>query len=146
MSHSGRRSGRNGSRTINSAMDRRIACRYPAATRALILSLIESGSLVDYPIELENVSMQGCLAKSRRGPRVQPGERVWLKSFGNSTTPVIDGIVVSAVKPFLGKCSIRIRFLAPLSYQTFKMLVCGSEGIDMNLRDRPDYENDQYWR
>jgi hypothetical protein len=127
-------------------MDRRLACRYPAATKAMILSLIESGSAVERSIELENVSMQGCLVKSRRGPRVQPGERVWLKVLGDITTPMIDGIVDSAVKPFLGKCSIRIRFLAPLPYQTFKMLVYGSEGIDMNLRDRPDYENDQFWR
>jgi len=146
MSHSGRRRGRNGAPTISSAMDRRLACRYPAATKAVILSLIESGSQVDHSVELENVSMQGCLVKSRRGPRVQPGERVWLKALGDVTTPVIDGIVVSAVKPFLGKCAIGIRFLAPLPYQTFKMLVYGSEGIDMNLRDRPDYENDQYWR
>jgi len=146
MSHSGRRSGRSGARTIGSAKDRRLACRYPAATKAVILSLIESGSQVNHSVQLENVSMQGCLVMSRRGPRVQPGERVWLKSFGNSTTPVIDGIVVSAVKPFLGKCSIRIRFLAPLPYQTFKMLVYGSEEIDMNLRNRLDYENDQFWR
>ena len=146
MSHSGRRRGRGGARTISSAMDRRLACRYPAATKAVILSLIESGSQVGHSVQLENVSMQGCLAMSRRGPRVRPGERVWLKALGNITTPVIDGIVVSAVKPFLGKCAIRIRFLAPLPYLTFKMLVYGSEGIDMNLRDRPVHENDQYWR
>lgn len=83
---------------------------------------------------------------SRRGPRVQPGERVWFRVLGDVTTPVIDGIVVSAVKPFLGKCSIRIRFLAPLPYQTFKMLVYGSEGIDISLRDRPVHESDQFWR
>ena len=146
MSHSGRRSGTNDSRTISSAMDRRLACRYPAVTKALILSLIESGSAVDHRVELENVSMQGCLVKSRRDPRARPGEKVWLKALGDITTPEIGGIVVSAVKPFLGKRSIRIRFLAPLPYQTFKMLVYGSEGIDMNLRDRPDYERDQYWR
>jgi len=146
VSHSGRRNGRNGARTISSVIDRRVACRYPAAIKALILSLIESGSLVDHRVELENVSMQGCLVKSRRGPRVQPGERVWLKVLGNIITPVIAGIVVSAVKPFLGKRSIRVRFLAPLSYQTFKLLVCGSEGIDMNLRDRPVHESDHYWR
>ena len=127
-------------------MDRRLACRYPTATKTVILSLIESGSRLDHSVQLENVSMQGCLVKSRRGPWVQPGKRVWLKVLGDVITPVIDGIVVSAVKPFLGKCSIRIRFLAPLPYQTFKMLVYGSEGIDMNLSDRPDYENDQYWR
>jgi hypothetical protein len=127
-------------------MDRRLACRYPTATKTVILSLIESGSQVDHSVQLENVSMEGCLVMSRRGPRVQPGESVWLRVLGDITTPVIGGIVVSAVKPFLGKCSIRIRFLAPLPYQTFKMLVYGSEGIDMNLSDRPDYENDQYWR
>ena len=146
MSHSGRRSGRNGSRTTSSAIDRRLVCRYPAATKALILSLNQSGSAVDHSVQLENVSMQGCLVKSRRGPLARPGERVWLKVLGNITTPVIAGIVVSTVKPFLGKCSIRIWFLAPLPYQTFKMLVYGSEGTDMNLKDRPDYENDQYWR
>jgi len=127
-------------------MDRRLACRYPAATKAVILSLIESGSQVDHSVQLENVSMQGCLVMSRRGPRLQPGERVWFRVLGDVTTPVIDGIVVSAVKPFLGKCSIRIRFLAPLPYQTFKMLVYGSEGIDMNLSDRPVHESNQFWR
>ena len=58
----------------------------------------------------------------------------------------MEGIVVSALKPFMGKCSIRVRFLSPLSYNTFKMLVYGKEGIDMNQRDRPEYENDQFWR
>lgn len=146
MSHSERRSGRNGSRTISSATGRRLACRYPSATKAVILSLIESGSQVDHSVQLENVSMEGCLVKAHRDRRVRPGERVWLKALGDITTPVIDGIVVSAVKPFLGKCAIRIRFLAPLPYQTFKMLVYGSEGIDINLRDRPVHESDQFWR
>ena len=146
MSHSARRSGTSGSRTISFAIDRRLAYRYPAATRALILSLNESGSLVDHSVQLENVSMQGCLVKSRRDPRAQPGERVWLKVLGNITTPVIAGILVSAVKPFLGKCSIRIRFHAPLPYQTFKLLVYGSEGIDTSLGDRPVHESDHFWR
>ena len=146
MSHSTRRSERSGSRTIRSAMDRRLACRYPAATKNLILFSIESGSAVDHSVQLENVSMQGCLVKSRRVPRVQPGERVSLKVLGNITIPMIDGIVVSAIKPFLGKCSIRIRFLAPLPYQTFKMLVYGSEDIYTNFKNRMDYENDQFWR
>ncbi len=127
-------------------MDRRLACRYPAAIKDVVLSFIESGSPVDHSVQLENVSMQGCLVKSRRGPRVHPGERVWLKALGDISTPVIDGIVVAAVKPFLCKCVIRIRFLAPLPYQTFKMLVYGSEGIDMSLRNRPVYESDQFWR
>jgi len=127
-------------------MDRRLACRYLPAIRDMILSLFESGSPMDQPVQLEDVSMQGCLVISRRGPRMQPGERVCLKALGAATSPVIEGIVVSDVKPFLGKRSIRIRFLAPLSYQTFKMLVYGTEGIDLNLRDRPVHENDQFWK
>jgi hypothetical protein len=132
--------------TINFATDRRLICRYPAATRALILFLRESGSLVDHSVELVNVSMQGCLVKSRRCLRMQPGERVWLKAAGDIATPVIDGIMVLAVKPFFGKCSIRIQFLAPLPFQTFKMLVYGTEEIDMDLGDRPIHETDQFWR
>jgi len=146
MSHSGRRRARNGARTISSAMDRRLACRYPAATKAAILCWFESGPQVDHFVQFESVSMYGCLVKARRGPRVQPGERVWLKALGDISTPAIDGIVVSAVKPFLGKCAIRIRFLAPLPYQTFKVLVYGSERIDINVRDRPVHESDQFWR
>lgn len=127
-------------------MDRRSACRYSAAIKSVVLSWIEGGAPVVHSVQLEDISIHGCLVKSSLDPRTQPGERVWLKAPGVNCTPVIDGVVVSAVKPFLRKCSIRIRFLAPLPFQTFKMLVYGSEGIDMNLKDRPDYENDQFWR
>ena len=44
------------------------------------------------------------------------------------------------------RIAIRIRFAAPLSYHTFKMLVYGNEGVDMKSNEQPDYENDQYWR
>jgi hypothetical protein len=127
-------------------MDRRLACRYPAAARDGVLSTVESGSEADHLVQLENISMQGCIVQSRRCPSMQPGDRVLLKVLGGFASPSIDGIVVSAVKPFLGKRSIRIRFLAPLPYQTFKMLVYGSEGIDMNLRNRPEHELDQFWK
>jgi hypothetical protein len=131
-------------------MDRRVACRYPAAIKVLVLSMIDSGSLVDHSVELENISIRGCLLRSRRDHGLQPGERVWLKAMGSITTPVMDGIVVSAVKPFLGYCSIRVRFVAPLSYHTFKMLVYGTEGIDANDNSRScpaqEQEQDQIWR
>ncbi len=112
----------------------------------MMLSLFESASPVDQTVQLEDVSMKGCLVVSRRGPRMQPGDRVSLKALGAVASPVIEGIVVSDVKPFLGKRSIRIRFLAPLPYHTFKMLVYGTDGIDLNLRDRPVHENDQFWK
>jgi hypothetical protein len=146
MSHSGRTSRRNGRGTTRSAKDRRISYRYPAAIKDLILSMMHSCSQVDHCVELENVSMQGCLLTSRLNPGLQRGEKVWLKAFGEISTPVMDGVVVSAVKPLLGKCTIRIRFLAPLSYQTFKMLVYGKEEVDQHVTEQPAYENDQFWR
>jgi hypothetical protein len=127
-------------------MDRRRECRYSAEVNSVVLSWIECGAPVEHSVQLVDISMQGCLVNFRVAPRTQPGERVWLTVPGVNCTPVIDGVVVSAVKPFLRKCSIRIRFLAPLPFQTFKMLVYGGEGVDLNVRDRPDHENDQFWK
>ena len=146
MGYSGRTSRRNRSQPMNYALDRRIACRYLATTKQVILSNMQSGALADHAAELENVSMQGCLVKSRRNPNLLPGEQVWLKIPGDISTPVIDGIVVSVVKPFLGRCAVRIRFLEPVSYLTFKRLVYGEEAIETNRRELPEHENDQFWR
>lgn len=146
MSYSGRKRGRNDARTKSPAMDRRLACRYPATIKDLVLSTVESGSQADHSVQLQNISMHGCLVKTRHDPGMQPGQRVLLRLLEDSASPVIDGIVVSNVKPFLGKRSIQIQFLAPLPYQTFKMLVYGTEGFDMNLRNRPEQETDQFWK
>ncbi len=127
-------------------MDRRQSCRYPAVIKAMVLSLNDTATPTDHSVQLENVSMQGCLIKSPRGTRITPGQRVRMRALGEISTPSVEGIVLSVFKPLLGKRSVRIRFLAPLSYQTFKMLVYGVEGVDKNQRDRPEYENDQFWR
>lgn len=146
MSYSGRRNRKHGAKTINPALDRRLSCRYPAAIKPVLLSFEESGFRVEHAAELANVSLQGCLVTSRRNPRIEPGGRVWIKIPGEFTYPAIEGAVVSAVKPFLARCAIRIRFLEPLAYRTFKRLVYGEEGIDLNERERPLYENDQFWK
>jgi hypothetical protein len=129
-----------------SAKDRRLAYRYPAAIKDLILSMMDSCSQVDLPVELQDVSLRGCLITSRSKPRLHCGEKVWLKALGEISTPVLEGVVISAVKPFLGKCTIRIRFLAPLSYRTFKMLVYGKEEVDTHIREQTDHESDLFWR
>ncbi len=146
MSYSGRANRKNRAKTFNPALDQRLSCRYPAAIKAVVLSFEVSGSPVEHTAELTNVSMQGCLVLSRQNPHSEPGDRVWVKVPGEITCPVIEGAVVSAVKPFLARCAIRIRFLEPLAYRTFKRLVYGEEGIDLNERERPVYENDQFWK
>ena len=109
--------------------------------------MIESGALVEHPVDILDVSMGGCLIKSAKNLRLRPGEKVWLQAMGEISSPVMDGLVVSAVKPFFGSNSIRVRFLSPLSFQTFKMLVYGTEEIDRPVViERPEHENDQFWR
>ena len=82
MSYSGR-SSRRAERTLNSATDRRLACRYPAVIKALTLSTIETGALVDHSVELEDVSMQGCLLSLVEtpdcGPARESGSRPWAR-------------------------------------------------------------------
>ncbi len=146
MSRSGRGHSRGSAGTINPAMDRRLVCRYTPAFKDVVLTTMASGALVDHAAEFENVSMQGCLVKTRHNPHTQKDDRVWLKVPGEIGSPVMEGAVVSAVKPFLARCEIRIRFLEPLTYQTFKRLVYGEEGLDLNHRERPAHEHDQFWR
>jgi hypothetical protein len=126
--------------------DRRDTCRYPVRTRTAVLCIDVQGSRVECPVEIENISMQGCLARSRKVPQIEPGQAVWLQLDGVTRTGPIDGVAVSCVKPFLRRYAIRIRFDEALPFLAFKLLVYGSDGIDLDRRDRPDHETDQFWR
>jgi len=127
-------------------MDRRSTCRYPAKMKAAVLGWDEGGSRIELPVVLENISMQSCLVKSPLGPAAKPGQPVWFKAPDVDSAKWIKGVLVSAVKPFLREYAIRIRFLEPLPFQTFKLLVYGPEEVDLDLKDRPAYETDQFWR
>src|SRR5271157_5005609 len=115
--------------------DRRGSCRYRPLLKSAVLGWDEDDSRVEIPVELDNVSIQGCLVRSRVRRAPKPGERIWIKSF-----------IVSTVKPFLRNRVIRIRFVSVLPFQTFKMLVYGRDGVDPQSIPRPEHETDQWWR
>jgi hypothetical protein len=126
--------------------DRRDTCRYPAVTRNAVLSWDIGGSPVEYPVELENISMRGCLVRSRKLLSAQPGQAVRIALEDLESAAPIQGMLVSAVKPFLRRQIIRVRFVDPLPFLAFKMLVYGPEALDLEQRERPDHETDQFWR
>ncbi len=127
-------------------IERRDTCRYPIVTRSVLLCFDMQGTVVDCRGEIGNISMQGCLVRSRKAPRITPGQAVWLRIEGLDGAGPVEGVVVSSAKPFLRRHSIRIRFAQPLAFLAFKLLVYGPEGRDLDRRDRPAYETDQFWR
>ena len=117
--------------------------------KAAVVGWGEGESRSIFPATLENVSMSGCLLKSACKPGLEPGDRIYFKSAcpdEGDEGEWIAGELIAAVKPFLRKCLIRVRFVSPLPFLLFKLLVYGPEGIDLQSLRRPDYESDQFWR
>src|SRR5271157_68468 len=131
---------------LRSQDERRNTCRYPAMMKGAVVGWGEGESRSVFPATLENISMSGCLLKSSCKPSLEPGDRIYFRSTCLDEGEWIAGELVAAVKPFLRKCVIRIRFVSPLPFLLFKLLVYGSEGIDLQSLRRPDYESDQFWR
>jgi hypothetical protein len=112
----------------------------------VVLSWEKDQSMVQLPVYLENLSLYGCLVKSKTCPALQCGDPVWFGLPGTERADWTEGILVTSRKAFLGRCSISIRFLTPLPYLTFKHLVVGPEPGEKERFDAPDYEKDQFWR
>ncbi len=101
---------------------------------------------MELPVELDDISTHGCLVKSRVCPAPKPGELIWFQAPDVDPQAWIEGVLVSTIKPFLRQHSTRIRFMTSLPFQTFKMLVYGPEGIDLEHNERPEHEADYIWR
>ena len=128
------------------ANERRRACRSRAVIHDVVLGWEKDGTSDELPGYLEDVSMDGCRARSPRVPPVRPGETIWFGLAGSQPAERIEGILVDARKPFLRECSIRIKFLTPLPYATFKYLVYGPQDFKPKEVDRRECETDQFWR
>jgi hypothetical protein len=111
-----------------------------------ILGWKEDGILVELPVYVEDISSLGCLVKSSCKPVPRPGESIWFKAPKVDSFHWVEGVLIAAGKPFLGECSIRIRFLAPLSYKLFKFLVQGPERTVSRPGPSPAFETDQFWK
>ncbi len=126
--------------------DRRRSCRYPTRTKAAVVGWDVNGCRVELPGEFEDISMNGCRVRSRLCPVPTTGEPIWLQVSDEDPPEWVEGVVIATNKPFLRKSSTRIRFRESLPYHTFKMLVYGPEGQDLELSERPEHEADYLWR
>lgn len=148
MSFWKRRFSRRHSRGETRKEDRRNMCRYPATTHASVIGWRDGESMAELPAYLENLSSEGCKVRSNRPPVPKPGEPIWFKAPSIDPFHWIAGTLVSTGGSLLGKRIIRIRFLAPLPYDTFKFLVYGPD-CDREPPRRssiPSYESDNLWR
>jgi hypothetical protein len=103
--------------------------------------------MVELPVYLDNVSSAGCAARSDRPPVPQPGEPIWFKASGIDRFDWVVGTLISTRRSLLGKYKIRIRFLAPLPYDTFKFLVYWpDDGRPQIPGPIPLHETDWLWR
>jgi hypothetical protein len=126
--------------------DRRRVCRSRPVMRDMVLSWDKDQTIVQFPIWLENLSLHGCLVKSATRPALKPGEFLRVVVPGFEPVDGTEAILIESRKPVLRKCSIRIKFLLPLPYETFRFLVFGPEHHEMEQRILLDYETDQFWK
>jgi hypothetical protein len=102
--------------------------------------------LIELPARLIDLSLAGCMLELQGRPARVEGQSVQVRSVAASTEEWAEGVVLSVRKPFFKDCRIRIAFRDSFPYQSFKMLVYGSEDFRGLARDHvPPHEQDHYW-
>jgi hypothetical protein len=128
--------------------DRRGSCRYPALTRECTLGWKVDGSMIEIPVYLENLSTGGCRVSSSRPLDPSPGEPIWFKTASVNPFHWIAGTLISTHSFLVGKLIIKIQFIDPLPYETFKFLIYGPDDTRGPRRrgSIPSHETDKFWR
>ena len=90
--NSSRRRPRNG----EPANERRRACRTRAVIHDVVLGFERDATREELPVYLEDVSIDGCRAKSPCVPPIRPGETIWFGLPGSQPAERIKGILVNA--------------------------------------------------
>jgi hypothetical protein len=132
---------------LSSGNDRRRACRYLVALPDGSLRWWQDSRFVDTPCRMIDISLVGCMVESRSFPRRMKQRSVWFRPLGDPPVDWTEGVIVAARKPWFRKWRIRISFLAPFPYESFRSLVFGPAHLRENAdRESPEHEKDHYWR
>ena len=129
---------------IKAGTDRRCTCRYRPIVKCVSLGL--GSPQVEIPVDLESISLQGCMVRSRFRPELKGGEPIWFRVAEMRASDWVEGRVIAARKRFLRKQEIRIRFASTLPFQVFKVLVYGHNGKPLEPDNPPLHETDALWR
>ena len=72
----------------------------------------------------------------RGTPKLMTGQSVWIRPHKASAAAWKEGRVIAVRKPLFGKCKVRISFLVPFEYETFKQLVYGPDYLSNAPHER----------
>ena len=140
-------SARNAVSRLSGSNERRRACRYVVAFPDGLLGWWEDSCFVNTPCRTIDVSLAGCLVESRPLPGRMEQQSVWFRALNVSPGDWTEGIIVAVRKPWFRKWQIRISFLAPFPYDSFRSLVFGPDHLrEIAERDSPEHEKDHFWR
>jgi hypothetical protein len=127
--------------------DRRRACRNPVVLPEASLGWWQDSTFMSTAGRIVDLSLYGCLVESWRFPPERERQPVWVCPLDVSPRDWAEGVVISARKPLLRKCQLRIRFVAPFPYESFKTLVYGPGHLLEVARDEtPEHERDEFWK
>lgn len=125
--------------------DRRSVCRYSAVERRAWLGWWDEQHFRSTSAQLVDISLRGCMMTVEQlPPRDQP---VWFCPPGTSPGEWIEARLVESKRRLLGPRLVRIEFLKPFAYDTFKHLVYGPDALGgqfSTLEQVPESERD-YW-
>jgi hypothetical protein len=146
MSNRKSHSSRRGSQLRQSESEKRHSARNKVLIRDVLLGWQENGSMTESAASLEDVSVHGCLLRCSKRPVPRSGDGILFKVPGIEFSEWVPGILIEVKKPFLSDCLVRIRFLEPLSYATFKHLINGPEPEWVRKNKALEQELDRWWK
>ena len=138
---------RNSRGNIPGSNDRRRSCRYAVFCKDALLGWWEGPSFVEVPARFLDLSQHGCMLELPRAPARTARQSAWIRSVAAASDDWAEGVVLSVRKSLIKRCRVRIAFRNPLSYQSFKKLVCGNEDLRSTIgHDVALHEQDHYWK
>jgi len=98
-------------------------------------------------VRLVNLSIKGCMVESRQLVGRAAQQPVWIRPLGVEPGEWIQAVVVRVQKPLLRQCQVRLTFLVPFPFESFKTLVYGADHCRVtDTGDTPEHEGDHFWR
>src|SRR5262245_37036427 len=114
--------------------ERRRACRHAPIQRQVWLGWLEGSMFRVTPARLMDISMKGARLLADKSPAV--GQRIWFCPPGEPPPERVEAALVRVRKQLFRPREVRIIFLAPLPYETFKDIVFGPGALGDG---KPDY-------
>ena len=111
----------------SSSDERRSICRYKAIETRAWLGWWEGQQFHSTNARLVDISLRGCMMTVDRLPPAD--QAVWFCPPGTTPSEWIEARLIESKRRLFGPRVVRIAFLKPFSYETFKHLVYGPDAL-----------------